>query len=78
MHHLRPLLYQVDLSVDLDSRIGIIGRNGCGKTTLIKVCLLITVGPIQLHTAFGTARKQYRSSLFFCTVFVLFARHMRR
>jgi ATPase subunit of ABC transporter with duplicated ATPase domains len=28
---------QVELSVDMDSRIGIIGRNGCGKTTLIKV-----------------------------------------
>jgi ATPase subunit of ABC transporter with duplicated ATPase domains len=47
MHHLRPpVFFQVDLSVDLDSRIGIIGRNGCGKTTLIKVCFLITVGPI--------------------------------
>jgi ATPase subunit of ABC transporter with duplicated ATPase domains len=27
----------ISFNIDLDSRIGLIGRNGCGKTTLLKV-----------------------------------------
>ncbi|KAL7913248.1 P-loop containing nucleoside triphosphate hydrolase protein [Trichoderma velutinum] len=36
----KPLLSNVDLDVQLDSRIGIVGPNGAGKTTVLK--LLIT------------------------------------
>ncbi len=33
----RILLEKVDLSVDMKSRIALLGRNGCGKSTLIKI-----------------------------------------
>ena len=33
----RPLLKNVDLDVQLDSRIGIVGPNGAGKTTMLKL-----------------------------------------
>lgn len=33
----RPLLRNVDLDVQLDSRIGIVGPNGAGKTTVLKL-----------------------------------------
>ncbi|OJJ41257.1 hypothetical protein ASPWEDRAFT_34780 [Aspergillus wentii DTO 134E9] len=33
----RPLLNNVDLDVQLDSRIGIVGPNGAGKTTVLKL-----------------------------------------
>ena len=32
-----PLLKNVDLDVQLDSRIGIVGPNGAGKTTVLKL-----------------------------------------
>ena len=35
----RPLLKNVDLDVQLDSRIGIIGPNGAGKTTALKLLI---------------------------------------
>ncbi|GMF71263.1 unnamed protein product [[Candida] boidinii] len=33
------LLKDVDLDVQLDSRIALVGANGCGKTTLLKVLM---------------------------------------
>ena len=33
------LLEGVDLTVGLDSRIALLGRNGCGKSTLVKLCV---------------------------------------
>jgi len=33
----KPLLRDVDLDVQLDSRIGIVGPNGAGKTTVLKL-----------------------------------------
>jgi len=39
----RPLLADVDLSVDSRSRIALLGRNGCGKSTLVK----LLVGDLQ-------------------------------
>eukprot|EP00537_Pseudo-nitzschia_pungens_P019192 CAMPEP_0172411862 /NCGR_PEP_ID=MMETSP1061-20121228/77609_1 /TAXON_ID=37318 /ORGANISM="Pseudo-nitzschia pungens, Strain cf. pungens" /LENGTH=908 /DNA_ID=CAMNT_0013148077 /DNA_START=193 /DNA_END=2919 /DNA_ORIENTATION=- len=33
------LLEGVDLTVDLSSRIALLGRNGCGKSTLVKLCV---------------------------------------
>ena len=33
------LLEDVDLTVDLSSRIALLGRNGCGKSTLVKLCV---------------------------------------
>ncbi|OUM54065.1 hypothetical protein BVG19_g3408 [[Candida] boidinii] len=35
----RLLLKDVDLDVQLDSRIALVGANGCGKTTLLKVLM---------------------------------------
>lgn len=48
----RKILDDVDLSVDLDSRIALVGGNGCGKTTLLKLIidkLQPTQGFIQKH-----------------------------
>ncbi|KAL3787091.1 hypothetical protein ACHAWO_008571 [Cyclotella atomus] len=39
------LLQNVDLSIGLDSRVALLGRNGCGKSTLIKVI----VGALQAN-----------------------------
>jgi ATPase subunit of ABC transporter with duplicated ATPase domains len=33
------LLEDVDLTVDLTARIALLGRNGCGKSTLVKLCV---------------------------------------
>eukprot|EP00536_Pseudo-nitzschia_multiseries_P009250 jgi/Psemu1/200235/e_gw1.253.52.1 len=33
------LLEGVDMTVDLTSRIALLGRNGCGKSTLVKLCV---------------------------------------
>ncbi|KAI9900761.1 hypothetical protein N3K66_005023 [Trichothecium roseum] len=35
----KPLLRNVDLDVQLDSRIGIVGPNGAGKTTILKLLI---------------------------------------
>lgn len=35
----QPLLKNVDLDVQLDSRIGIVGPNGAGKTTVLKLLI---------------------------------------
>jgi ATPase subunit of ABC transporter with duplicated ATPase domains len=39
------LLDSADLSIDLQSRVGLLGRNGCGKSTLIK----LIVGALQAN-----------------------------
>ncbi|KAJ5460884.1 ABC transporter ATP-binding protein [Penicillium daleae] len=49
----RPLLKDVDLDVQLDSRIGIVGPNGAGKTTVLKLLinqLVPTKGLISAHS----------------------------
>ncbi|PLN76915.1 P-loop containing nucleoside triphosphate hydrolase protein [Aspergillus taichungensis] len=49
----RPLLKNVELSVQLDSRIGIVGPNGAGKTTVLKLLtgqLQPTSGLISTHS----------------------------
>ncbi|KAJ5281379.1 ABC transporter ATP-binding protein [Penicillium angulare] len=49
----RPLLKDVELSVQLDSRIGIVGPNGAGKTTVLKLLinqLAPTKGLISAHS----------------------------
>lgn len=49
----RPLLKDVDLDVQLDSRIGIVGPNGAGKTTVLKLLinqLQPTKGLISAHS----------------------------
>ena len=48
----RPLLKNIDLDVQLDSRIGIVGPNGSGKTTVLKLLtgqLQPTSGLISQH-----------------------------
>ncbi|KAJ5099255.1 ABC transporter ATP-binding protein [Penicillium argentinense] len=49
----KPLLKDVDLDVQLDSRIGIVGPNGAGKTTVLKLLtnqLSPTKGLISTHS----------------------------
>lgn len=49
----KPLLRDVDLDVQLDSRIGIVGPNGAGKTTVLKLLtnqLTPTKGQISTHS----------------------------
>lgn len=49
----KPLLKDVDLDVQLDSRIGIVGPNGAGKTTVLKLLtnqLQPTKGLISAHS----------------------------
>ncbi|KAF7713075.1 ABC transporter ATP-binding protein [Penicillium ucsense] len=49
----KPLLRDVDLDVQLDSRIGIVGPNGAGKTTVLKLLtnqLAPTKGLISTHS----------------------------
>jgi ATP-binding cassette subfamily F protein 3 len=49
----KPLLRDVDLDVQLDSRIGIVGPNGAGKTTVLKLLtnqLQPTKGLISAHS----------------------------
>ncbi|KAJ5635408.1 uncharacterized protein N7484_008721 [Penicillium longicatenatum] len=49
----RPLLKDVELDVQLDSRIGIVGPNGAGKTTVLKLLtnqLQPTKGLISAHS----------------------------
>lgn len=48
----KPLLKNVELDVQLDSRIGIVGPNGAGKTTVLKLLtnqLQPTSGLISTH-----------------------------
>ena len=48
----KPLLTNIDLDVQLDSRIGIVGPNGAGKTTVLKLLigqLEPTTGLISQH-----------------------------
>lgn len=35
----KPIVQNVDLDVQLDSRIGIVGPNGAGKTTMLKLLI---------------------------------------
>ncbi|GMM33081.1 putative AAA family ATPase [Saccharomycopsis crataegensis] len=42
------LLNDVNLDIRLDSRIALVGANGCGKTTLLKI-LMETLRPIEGH-----------------------------
>lgn len=49
----KPILKNVDLDVQLDSRIGIVGPNGAGKTTALKLLtnqLEPTSGLISAHS----------------------------
>ncbi len=32
-----PILTQIDIEINTQSRIGVVGRNGCGKTTLLRL-----------------------------------------
>ncbi|HVM94899.1 MAG TPA: ATP-binding cassette domain-containing protein, partial [Candidatus Acidoferrales bacterium] len=49
----RPVLWDVDLSVQAGSFIGIIGPNGAGKTTLLRVLLGLTPITRGTVTVFG-------------------------
>jgi ATP-binding cassette, subfamily F, member 3 len=48
----KTLLSQIDIDVDMDSRIGIVGANGSGKTTMLKLLtqqLEPTKGMVHFH-----------------------------
>ena len=43
------LLKDVDLTIDMKSRVALLGRNGCGKSTLIKIFVMLdTTSPSSL------------------------------
>src|SRR5690625_2864792 len=55
-----PVLYQVDLTVTAFSRIGIVGENGRGKTTLLHVLtgqLTPDAGTVTRHGTIGVAEQ---------------------
>ncbi|GAB0137311.1 hypothetical protein EsDP_00005583 [Epichloe bromicola] len=56
----KPLLRDVDLDVQLDSRIGIVGPNGAGKTTILK----LLVGKLEVTTGLVTAHPRLRIGFF--------------
>mmetsp|Transcript_1263 Transcript_1263/g.2726 ORF Transcript_1263/g.2726 Transcript_1263/m.2726 type:complete len:624 (+) Transcript_1263:96-1967(+) len=59
------LYWNLELSVDLDSRIAIIGPNGAGKSTLLKLMfgdLTPTVGEVKKHTHLRIAKYHQHST----------------
>ena len=53
------LLKDVDLTIDMKSRVALLGRNGCGKSTLIKIivgALTAMKGKVSIN---GTAKIEY-------------------
>ncbi|MCJ1373183.1 hypothetical protein MMC20_004410 [Loxospora ochrophaea] len=55
-----PLLKNVDLDVQLDSRIGIVGPNGAGKTTVLK----LLIGQLQPTTGLISQNPRLRIGFF--------------
>ncbi|KAG6025589.1 hypothetical protein E4U19_003094 [Claviceps sp. Clav32 group G5] len=56
----QPLLRNIDLDVQLDSRIGIVGPNGAGKTTILK----LLIGKLDVTTGLVTAHPRLRIGFF--------------
>lgn len=56
----KPLLRNVDLDVQLDSRIGIVGPNGAGKTTVLK----LLIGQLQPTTGLISQNPRLRIGFF--------------
>lgn len=56
----KPLLRNVDLDVQLDSRIGIVGPNGAGKTTVLK----LLIGQLQPTTGLISQNARLRIGFF--------------
>jgi ATP-binding cassette subfamily F protein 3 len=56
----KPLLKNVDLDVQLDSRIGIVGPNGAGKTTVLK----LLIGALQPTTGLISQNPRLRIGFF--------------
>lgn len=56
----KPLLSNVDLDVQLDSRIGIVGPNGAGKTTVLK----LLIGQLQPTKGFINQNSRLRVAFF--------------
>ena len=56
----QPLLRNVDLDVQLDSRIGIVGPNGAGKTTVLK----LLIGQLQPTTGLISQNPRLRVGFF--------------
>jgi len=55
----KTLLKEVDLTIDMKSRVALLGRNGCGKSTLIKIivgALSANKGRVSIN---GTAKIEY-------------------
>ncbi|KAM0251265.1 hypothetical protein ACHAQJ_008256 [Trichoderma viride] len=56
----KPLLSNVDLDVQLDSRIGIVGPNGAGKTTVLK----LLIGKLDASKGLVTSHPRLRIGFF--------------
>ena len=39
-----PILKKVNIEINTESKIGIVGRNGCGKTTLLRLIAEENIG----------------------------------
>ncbi|KAI8063458.1 P-loop containing nucleoside triphosphate hydrolase protein [Gongronella butleri] len=63
---MKKLLYKdVDLGVDMDSRIALVGPNGAGKSTLLKLMsgeLVPTSGHVQRHTSLKLGKYSQHSA----------------
>ena len=59
-HKDKPLLRNVDLDVQLDSRIGIVGPNGAGKTTVLK----LLIGQLQASSGLISQNPRLRVGFF--------------
>jgi ATP-binding cassette subfamily F protein 3 len=56
----KPLLKNVELDIQLDSRIGIVGPNGAGKTTVLK----LLIGQLQPTSGFISSQSRLRVGFF--------------
>lgn len=50
-----PVIYQADFVIHENEKIALIGRNGCGKTTLLKVL----TGEVEYQKARMTRRTEF-------------------
>ncbi|KAF7728161.1 hypothetical protein EC973_006555 [Apophysomyces ossiformis] len=60
-----PLYKDIELGVDMDSRVALVGPNGAGKSTLLKLMageLLPTAGRIQRHTSLKLGKYSQHSA----------------
>ena len=53
-----PILKRINLEINTQSKIGIVGRNGCGKTTLLR----LLAGELKLSKDYSDVKSIYTVS----------------